>query len=88
LPNKKNTRQKEVNNKIHIAYSDLYRKSLRNSDSPENLSQYRQIPLESSGKFQLNPTFGFGVVLNSVNWTVENFMPKSESDLAWFVSQG
>jgi hypothetical protein len=44
------TSQKEVNNKIHIACSNLYRKFFPNSDSPENISQHRKIPLESSGK--------------------------------------
>ena len=46
----KSTSQKEVNNKICIACYDLYCKSFLNSDSPENLPQHRQIPLESSGK--------------------------------------
>jgi hypothetical protein len=50
LPNRKSTGQKKVNNKICIACSDLYRKSFPNSDSPENLPQHRQIPLQSSSK--------------------------------------
>jgi hypothetical protein len=50
LPNRKSTGQKVVNNKIHTTYSDLYRKSFPNFDSPENVPQYRQISLESSGK--------------------------------------
>jgi len=44
------TGQKEVNNKIYTTYSDLYRKSFPNFDSPENVPQYRQISLECSGK--------------------------------------
>jgi hypothetical protein len=39
-------------------------------------------------KFQLNPTVVFEVMLNSVKLNGRNFTPKSESDLAWFVSQG
>jgi hypothetical protein len=50
LPNRKSTGQKVVNNKIHTTYSDLYRKSFPNFDSPENVPQYRQISLKSSGK--------------------------------------
>jgi hypothetical protein len=50
LPNRKSTGQKKINNKIHTAHSDLYRKSFPNSDSPENLPQHRKLPLESSGK--------------------------------------
>jgi hypothetical protein len=50
LPNRKSTCQKEVNNKIHIACSEPYRKSFPNSDSFNNLPQQKQIPLESSGK--------------------------------------
>jgi hypothetical protein len=48
LPNRKSTSQKEVNNKIHIACSDLYHKSFLNVDSPENIPQHIQTPLESS----------------------------------------
>ena len=51
LPNRKYISQKEVNNKIHITCSDLYRKLFLNFDSPETLPQYRPIPLESSSKF-------------------------------------
>ena len=40
----------EVNNKIRTACSDLYHKFFTNYDSPENLPQHRQIPLESSSK--------------------------------------
>jgi hypothetical protein len=50
LPNRKSTGQKKINNKIHTAHSDLYRKSFPNSDSPENLPQHKKLPLESSGK--------------------------------------
>jgi len=39
-------------------------------------------------KFQLDPTVGFEVMLNSVKLNGINFYAKSESDLAWFVSQG
>jgi hypothetical protein len=39
-------------------------------------------------KFQLNPTVGFKVMLNSVKLNRRNFYAKSESDPAWFVSQG
>jgi hypothetical protein len=57
LPNRKSTSQKEVNNKIRTACSDLYRKSFSNSDSPETLLQHRTIPLESYGKVSI--IFGF-----------------------------
>jgi hypothetical protein len=50
LPNRKSTGQKEVNKKIHTTYSDLYRKSFPNLDSPKNPPQYKQISLKSSGK--------------------------------------
>jgi hypothetical protein len=48
--NKKSTSQKKINNKIHIAYFDLYRKPLMIFDSSENFPQRRQIPLELYGK--------------------------------------
>ena len=44
------TSQKEVNNRIRITCSDLYCKSFSNMDSPENVPQDRQTPLESFGK--------------------------------------
>jgi hypothetical protein len=50
MSNRKSTSQNGVNNKIHIACSDLYRKFFPSSNSLESLPQYRQIPLESSGK--------------------------------------
>jgi hypothetical protein len=45
----KSTTEKEVNNIIRIACSDLYHKSFPNVDSHENVPQHRQIPLESYG---------------------------------------
>jgi hypothetical protein len=53
LPNKKFTCQKKVNNKICTACSDLYRKSFPKSDSPVNLPQHRQSPLESVGNISV-----------------------------------
>jgi len=50
LPNRKSTSQKEVNNKIHAAYCDLYRKSFPNYDSPKTLPQHRPILPRSSGQ--------------------------------------
>jgi hypothetical protein len=50
LPNRKYKSQKKVNNKIHIACSNLYRKSFPNTYATELEAQHRPIPLESSGK--------------------------------------
>jgi hypothetical protein len=50
LSNRKFTSQREVNNKIYRAYSDLYCKSFPNFNSSENLSQHRTIPLGSSSQ--------------------------------------
>jgi hypothetical protein len=50
LSNRKSTSKKEVNNKIHTACSDLYRKSFPTSNSPKQLPQHRQITMASSGK--------------------------------------
>jgi len=49
-PNMKFTSQKITNNKIHIAFVDLYRKTFLNSDWPEMLTQYRTICLETPSK--------------------------------------
>jgi hypothetical protein len=78
LSNRKSTSKKEVNNKIHITCSDLYRKSFSNFDSPKSV--HKQIPLDFSDKVSAWPTIGFGVMLNSVkldsgkvyskNWTL------------------
>ena len=38
-------------------------------------------------KFQLDPTVEFGVMFNSVKLDGRKFTSKSESNLAWFVSQ-
>jgi hypothetical protein len=88
LPKKKSTSQKKVNNKIHIACSNLYRKSFPNTYSSEFEPQHRLIPLESSDKVQLDPTIGCGLMLNNVRLDERNFTPKTKSSLAWVESQG
>jgi hypothetical protein len=74
LAKMKSTSQKEVNNRIHIACSDLYCNSFSNVDSPENVPQHRQTPLEV--KLQLNPTVRFDVMLNSVKLNGRKFYAK------------
>jgi hypothetical protein len=50
FPNRKSISQKKANNKIHIASSNLYRRSFPNTYSSELEPQHRPIPLESSAK--------------------------------------
>ena len=77
LPNRKSTSQKEVNNKIRIACSDLYHKSFPNVDSPEKIypNIYKHL-WNVLVKFQLDPTVRFEVMLNSVNLNGRNVYAK------------